>query len=162
MNSSISDIEPSLLMKYNEICSKDNSFAMHRVSEAVRNHHNFFDQFIENMRKLLTNSPKRKEECQNFCNLSLPKHPVITRWCTWLEVADFYIENFEIIRKFIEKIGYKESQILSELKKLVENPELVDEMIELKLFQPSILKVKKIQSNELSAKDQIKVITELK
>ena len=61
--------------------------------------HNYFDQFIENMKKLLTNSPKRKEEFQNICNLPLPKHPVITRWCTWLEAADFYIENFDTIKK---------------------------------------------------------------
>ena len=48
------------------------------------------------------------------------------------------------------------------MKKLVKNPKLVNEVIELKQFKPLIFKVKKIQSSELSAKDQIKIITELK
>ena len=46
--------------------------AMNRVSEAIRNNHPLCDKFIENMKKLLTNSPKRKEQFHTICALPLP------------------------------------------------------------------------------------------
>ena len=114
------------------------------------------------MIKILTNSPKRKEEFQKVCNLPLPKHPVITRWCTWLQVSQYYIENFKIIKKFIENMAHKKSQTVVKLKNLVENPKLFNEMIELCQFKPLILKLKEIQNENLSAKHQIDIINELR
>ncbi len=77
---------------------------VHRVCETIRNHNEEADEFISAMKKILRKSPLRRQQFKSICNIKLPPKPVITRWGTWLESAFYYIDNFQTICNFIEKL----------------------------------------------------------
>ena len=134
---------------------------MHRVCETVRKFNLLTDTFISKMKKLLTNSPKMKKEFTRICKIALPKHPVITRWSTWLNAAFYYVENFGKIKEFLEFKELKQSPALKELRELIQNNNLLSQMIDLKKFEILAKNIIAIQDQSLSVKQQLKLISSL-
>ena len=77
---------------------------MHNVCQFVRVNFDLTNEFISNMKHLMKNSPKRKNELKNFCSIPLPKNPVVTRWCSWINASIYYNTNIDKITKFIEQM----------------------------------------------------------
>ena len=87
------------------------------------------------MKHLLKNSPKRKHEYRNICEIPLPKSPVITRWGTWLAASHYYYDNFDKICKFIKGMTTKNNDTIIRLKQLTENTDLKKELAKLSPFK---------------------------
>lgn len=66
-----------------------------KIMEDIRSHFPDVDISISNDKKVFLKSPSRiavfKEK---FLNLFPPPQPVITRWGTWLEAAEYYAKYF--------------------------------------------------------------------
>jgi len=134
--------------------------AIHRVTECVRNNNDLSDSFISIMKKILTNSPKRRRSFKEITGLCVPKQPIITRWGTWLETSFFYAKNFDKMCLFIEQLRETKNKSIIKLKKLIENQkqEIRDEIKGLTAFEILTDSIIQIQKDDLSVDKQIKII----
>lgn len=79
--------------------------AMHRVAETVRSMYPDVDLLISTVKKIFLKAPSRVAVLkQNYPELCLPPQPVITRWGTWLEAAQYYCDNFNEIKDVVSKL----------------------------------------------------------
>jgi hypothetical protein len=78
--------------------------ALHRVAEEVRGSYPEVDKLIANGKKIFIQSPlqvqKFKEEAPT---LPFPPQPIVTRWGTWLDAANYYCTNYSQIEKIFNK-----------------------------------------------------------
>lgn len=66
------------------------------------------------------------KEC--YPDLCLPPQPVITRWGTWLEAAQYYYENFGKIKDIILKLDSDSTAAVEKAKSLIVNPSLKNDL----------------------------------
>lgn len=99
--------------------------AFHRVAEIVRLHFSDVDILISNVKKIFLKSPKRVNIFKEvFPDLSLPPQPVITRWGTWLEAAEYYCKNFDKIKDVLSKLDSDPAAAIEKAKSVMEKPNL--------------------------------------
>ena len=68
--------------------------AIHRVAEEVRGTYLEVDKLISNVTKTFTNTPHRVQKVKNEApQLPIPHHPVLARWCTWLDAAGYHCKT---------------------------------------------------------------------
>ena len=65
---------------------------MHLVCEAIRKDFESVNEYISTFKALLSKSPSRIELFKKTTNLALPPSPVLTRWGTFLEAANYHFE----------------------------------------------------------------------
>lgn len=133
---------------------------LHRVCEKIRSMNLLADSFISKMKKVLTNSPKRRRQFKEICRIALPKSPVITRWGTWLEAAFYYCENSDVICGFINRLEAKTDSIV-ELKELLYNSNLRIQISRLLKFKILTQNIKEIQNQSLTVRNQMNIIEKL-
>jgi len=134
--------------------------AMQRVCETIRQNNLKANTFVTKFKELMTNSPKRKREFKEICNIALPKQPVITRWGTWLEVCYYYAQHYDKICKFIVAISHK-NKALEELKTLIGDEELkvqLENLLKYKFLTDTIVAV---QTDSLTINEQLKMVQDL-
>jgi len=49
-------------------------------------------------------------------DIPMPPQPILTRWGTWLDVANYYFENYEIIKTIINNSDENEGAASKKLK----------------------------------------------
>jgi hypothetical protein len=83
--------------------------ALHRVAEEVRGSYPEVGKLIANGKKIFIKSllrvQKFKEEAQT---LPLPPQPIVTRWGTWFDAANYYCTNYSEIEKIFNKFDSKD------------------------------------------------------
>jgi hypothetical protein len=68
--------------------------ALHSVTEDVRGRYPEVDQLIANGKKIFIKSPLRVQKFKDKApTLPLPPQPIVTRWGTWLDAANYYCTN---------------------------------------------------------------------
>ncbi|XP_018494963.1 uncharacterized protein LOC108864235 [Galendromus occidentalis] len=68
---------------------------------------------------VLLKSPCRIALFRERVELPLPPKPVLTRWGSWIKTAEYYAENFEILRNFVlEDLDEKDAGSIKEAKNL--------------------------------------------
>lgn len=98
--------------------------ALHRIAERVRENFNLVDTFIANMKKTFLKAPQRVTIYKKYCpNLPLPPQPVLTRWGTWLQAVNFYVENIATIKMAIVHLQ-SDAKCIIELKQAIDDPDL--------------------------------------
>jgi hypothetical protein len=67
---------------------------LHRVAEEVRGSYPEVDKLIGNGKKIFIKSPLRVQQFKEEAPaLPLPPQPIVTRWGTWLDAANYYCTN---------------------------------------------------------------------
>lgn len=83
---------------------------LHRLSEAISDKFSNIDLLISNTKKVFLKAPTRvgtfKEKC---LNLSLPSQPVIIWWGTWLDVAYYYVKNFDKVKEVVDTFNQNDA-----------------------------------------------------
>jgi len=78
--------------------------ALHRAPEEVRGSYPEVDKLIANEKKIFIKSPLRVQKFKEGApTLPLPPQPIVTRWGTWFDVANYYCTNYCQIEKIFNK-----------------------------------------------------------
>lgn len=78
--------------------------ALHRVAETIRAQFTKVNSFISAMKAAFKKAPSRTKKFQELCpGLALPPNPIITRWETWLDAANYYAINFNDMKRVLEE-----------------------------------------------------------
>ena len=76
---------------------------LHRVAESIRVFYPEVDRLIANTKKVFCKAPNRIRIFHAVAReIPLPPQPVITHWGTWLEAANYYAENFDILKQILD------------------------------------------------------------
>jgi hypothetical protein len=82
--------------------------ALHRVAEEVRGSSPEVDKLIANRKKIFIKSPLRVQKIKEEApTLPLPPQPIVARWGTWLDAANYYCTNYRQIEKIFNKFDKK-------------------------------------------------------
>lgn len=78
---------------------------LHRVAEHVRELYADANDIIADTKLVFSKAPNRVEVFKEmFPNLNLPLSPIVTRWVTWIEAADYYHEHFDEVRQVLNEL----------------------------------------------------------
>ena len=89
---------------------------------------NALHKFVSSIKKILKKAPSRIQKYVEITGLPLPPSPILTRWGTWLKVAVFICNHFDIICKFLDALPNDDSSAVEKAKKLALQQELQDEL----------------------------------
>ncbi|KAL4097204.1 hypothetical protein QTP88_022015 [Uroleucon formosanum] len=97
----------------------------HRVAEEVRSYFNIVDQLISNVKKVFLKAPTRSHIFKNEVpDIPMPPQLILTRWETWLDAANYYCENYEVIKNIIKKLDENDASSIKKAKDIFNNPNL--------------------------------------
>ncbi|KAL4097517.1 hypothetical protein QTP88_022289 [Uroleucon formosanum] len=97
----------------------------HRVAEEVRSYFNIIDQLISSVKKAFLKAPTRSRIFKNEApDIPMPPQPILTRWGTWLDAANYYCENYEVIKNIINKLDENDASSIKKAKDIFNNPNL--------------------------------------
>jgi len=137
--------------------------ALHRVCGTIRSNNKQADKFIAAMKRVLRKSPLRRQLFKSVCKIKFPPVPVLTRWGSWLETAFFYLDNFDNISNFINKLkNYSNSKAVKTAKELINNKSLPNQLVSLHSFRFLCEKMKYLESNSISISQQLETIEDVK
>lgn len=84
--------------------------ALHRVAEEVRESYSDVDKLIANGKKIFVKAPLRLQKFKEEApSLPLPPKPILTRWGTWLDAADYYCTHYSVIENIFNKFDRDDS-----------------------------------------------------
>jgi hypothetical protein len=88
--------------------------ALHRVAEGVRGSYHEVDQLIANGKNNSVKSPLRLQKFrEEGPTLPRPPQPIVTRWGTWLDAANYYCTNYSEIEKSFNKFDICTGDVFS-------------------------------------------------
>lgn len=74
------------------------------VAEKIREINPLTNQLIASMKQIFSKCARRKLEFQSITKLKLPPKVGTTRWCTWLIAANYYNDNFDVVKLFVSQL----------------------------------------------------------
>lgn len=93
--------------------------ALHRVAEEVRGSYPEVDKFIANGKKIFIKAPLRLQKFKEQApSLPCPPQPILTRWGTWLDAANYYCTNYNEIQKIFNNFDRSESSSIKNVQEL--------------------------------------------
>jgi len=79
------------------------------------------DSLIANVKNIFLKAPIRINTFKElYPDLSLPPQPVITRWGTWLEGADYYRKNLGSIKNVLSELDSSSAMAIEQAKAVME------------------------------------------
>jgi hypothetical protein len=109
--------------------------ALNRVCSSIQENLKLVNKLISNMKKVLLNSKSKEAVYREITGLKLPPTPVLTRWCTWLETANYYRENYTKVKRIVDSLkSDTKSKSIMNLKKLINDKLLQDQLLEIKEY----------------------------
>jgi hypothetical protein len=95
------------------------TYFLYRVAEEVRGRYPWVDQLITNGKNILIKSPLRVQKFKvEAPTLPLPPQPIVTRWGTWFNAANYYCTNYSEIEKICNKSDKKDSSSTKSVQEL--------------------------------------------
>lgn len=137
---------------------------LHRVAEMVRSNYPEVNRLISAAKSVFLKSPRRVEKFKELSpGVSLPPSPVVTRWGTWLEAAQYYSNHLEEVNKTIMSFDETEAQSIAECRELLNNVEVkVSLAFIANQFSVLASTIEKLETRGLSLKTAVGYITEVK
>lgn len=134
--------------------------AMNRVAELVRLEYHMVNKLINNGKKAFLKAPSRVQRYKDVApDLPLPPEPIITRWGTWLEAANFYADNFNQIKEVFLGFDDSESAALKLCKECISNENIANQLAFIKThFSVLISSIKKLETSQMPLLDSFKVV----
>jgi hypothetical protein len=102
---------------------------LNRVAEEIRKKFPLVNTMISSVKKVFLKSPIRIQLYKEMLpNIPLPPQPILTRWGTWLEAANFYADHFVKIKNIIDTLTDESSQSLLDSKQTFQSNLLQQEL----------------------------------
>lgn len=84
---------------------------LNRVCECVREHYTEIDSLVAYVKSIFARANDRRREFQvAYPKLPFPPDLIITRWCTWIQAAMYYHDNFNEIEYCICALEPEDAQ----------------------------------------------------
>eukprot|EP00477_Mikrocytos_mackini_P003746 GAHX01005035.1.p1 GENE.GAHX01005035.1~~GAHX01005035.1.p1 ORF type:complete len:355 (-),score=57.38 GAHX01005035.1:2-1066(-) len=80
------------------------SHLLHNVCLKIKNHFKNVDNLIGYTKALIQKNSTRRAL---FCDIGQPPTPIVTRWGSWLNAANYYIQHYEEVKEIV--MGLRES-----------------------------------------------------
>lgn len=97
------------------------SHLIHNFCLRIKSYFPDIDFLIASLKAATVKNATRKEE---FHHIGLPPNPIITRWGSWIEAAQYYSEHFIEVKRIV--LNFDKSGILVEMaQQAVQNPILL-------------------------------------
>jgi hypothetical protein len=137
--------------------------ALNRVCSSIQENLDFVNKFVSSMKKVFLNSKSKQELYKEVTGLRLPPVPVPTRWCTWLETANYYRENFTQMNKFVDQLKSEaKSKSIKKVKNIIQMNAFQDQLLEVGEYKFLTEVITKLQQQNLKMNSQLDLINEVK
>lgn len=81
---------------------------IHRLAEKVRELYPNVNTLVGNLKKVFLKAPQRVDVYKEIMpSVPLPPEPVLTRWGTWIEAANFCADHFDDLKIIFQKLEDK-------------------------------------------------------
>ena len=123
---------------------------------------------ISSVKKVFLNAPQRlRLFSQILPDIPLPPEPVITRWGTWINAANYYFVHFENVKRVIDRLDSKESVVIANAQEAVTDATVYESLREIQSFYSRIpLAIQQLErrphTDDFSLTDQMNVIYDLR
>ncbi|KAL4122933.1 hypothetical protein QTP88_015174 [Uroleucon formosanum] len=136
--------------------------AFHRIAETIRSKFTKVDELISSVKKIFLKAPSRIEIFKNmYSDLSLPPQPIVTRWGTWLNAANYYCQNFQQIKNVVAELDATTSMYIEKAEILLENNDLKNELINISVNYYFLVDViTKLETRDLTLVESLSVVEE--
>ena len=136
---------------------------LHRVAEEVRGQFKSVDKVIASVKKTFRKAPSRVQLFKSKApEISLPPEPVITRWGTWINAANYYCDNLSTIRSIFELLDNDDAVSIKDAKKYINRNGIDVDLIFIKSnFLSLTTSLKKLQTQGLLLSDYIEIINDV-
>lgn len=102
--------------------------ALNLIAEKVRFCYSLLNSLINNGKKIFLKAPLRVAAFKDlYPDTALPPEPVLTRWGTWLEAADYYATNYNNFKIIVNSFE-PNSAAITECQRLLKLPELEEQI----------------------------------
>lgn len=134
----------------------------HRVAEFIRSEFPSVDLLISTVKKIFLKAPSRvKILKESYPDLCLPPQPIITRWGTWLDAAEYYSQNFEKIRDVLSKLDSDTAVSINKAKTLMEDTRLENNLAFISANLIFIVHlIKKLETQNMSLSESFAIVHE--
>jgi len=79
-----------------------------RLAEKVREMYPNVNTLVSNLKKVFLKAPQRVDVYKEIMSsVPLPPEPVLTRWGTWVEAANFCADHFDKLKIILQKLDDK-------------------------------------------------------
>ncbi|KAK4882311.1 hypothetical protein RN001_005630 [Aquatica leii] len=103
---------------------------LQRVAETVRFTYANVNTMISSVKKVFLKAPSRLQLFREIAvGIPLPPTPIITRWETWIEAANYYTENFEVTKEVFNQLDPEESQSIKEAQSILRKKGIKEDLI---------------------------------
>ncbi|XP_050061427.1 uncharacterized protein LOC126551598 [Aphis gossypii] len=136
--------------------------AFHRIAETIRSKFIKVDELISTVKKIFLKAPSRIETFKNmYPDLSLPPQPIVTRWGTWLNAANYYCQNFKEIKNIVDKLDPTTSMFIEKAEILLKNNDLKNELVYISVNYFFLVDViTKLETRDLTLVDSLNIVEE--
>lgn len=134
--------------------------AIHNLCDTIRLRYNLVNSFVAKAKERITASIVNRNALIEAVGF-LPPKAVITRWGTFLEAAEYYLEFFDQVKDWIESMD-SESQATSTLKQLIDDPDFKLQLLSIKNCFFLVQAIKEIEKQGLSVNHQLSIINDIK
>ncbi|KAL4120274.1 hypothetical protein QTP88_012996 [Uroleucon formosanum] len=136
---------------------------LHRVAEEIRGQFKSVDKLIASVKKTFRKAPSRVQIFKSKApEISLPPEPVITRWGTWINAANYYCDSLSTIRSIFELLDNDDAVSIKVAKKYINKNGIDADLIFIKSnFLSLTTSLKKLQTQGLLLSDYIEIINDV-
>ncbi|KAL4143001.1 hypothetical protein QTP88_005383 [Uroleucon formosanum] len=133
------------------------------VAEEIRGQFKSVDKLIASVKKTFRKAPSRVQIFKSKApEISLPPEPVITRWGTWINAANYYCDNLSTIRSIFELLDNDDAVSIKVAKKYINKNGIDVDLIFIKSnFLSLTTSLKKLQTQGLLLSDYIEIINDV-
>jgi hypothetical protein len=130
------------------------------VAEEVRKCFPKVDSLISNVKKVFLKAPSRILKYKElFPTLALPPKPVLTRWGTWLEAADFYAKHYDSVKQVIGSFAVADAESIRVAQDLLQDPEIPGQLASISTNYASLgYSITKLENQKLSLAESIQTV----
>ncbi len=134
---------------------------LHRIADHIRCLFSKADDLVNNIKKIFLKSPNRVQLLKEmYPDLPLPPQPVITRWGTWLDAVQYYVDHYEEIRDVVQNID-DNSLAISKARALLRDDSVIGEITQIGTsFSKISTAISTLQNTQRSMKDTLVIWNE--
>ena len=119
------------------------------------------------MKKVFRKAPSRIQYFKSIYNsitsLSLPPEPILTRWDTWVNAANYYCEHFEQIKLIVNSFDDNDAVSIKNSKKYLSDQNIEAQLVVIKSnfgFLSDL--ITRLEKQEIPLIDSISIVEEAK
>jgi len=137
---------------------------LHRVAETIRVYYPEVDRLISSTKKVFCKAPNRVRLFRTIApDIPLPPQPILTRWGTWLNAAEYYADNFDTILAVLDQLCDDDAASIAAAKVQFKKPGIRQHLAYIKTWFSNLPKaISHLEDSKLSLVESVGLLNKLK